>query len=692
MTARGPWSDTVCRVSVATKTRGKNKKPPWRMPSGQAMTTIVFSLDTSDAKARRRLEVLYFTVYNIRRALQRDAQKLCAEYWDRKFERNELGWKYVADDLGLNRRGFEQLARGHALASGWALDHVSQALVYHMADAVFENAARHLWSDASGHRHGALRVTPQHQFSTIHGRARSHTTEGKWEAFRLYGTLEGHVDTYGHGSLGAHPTLEQVLALTGGTPVFHQNHMTAPGPTKWKEYSGPLVMVFAGGPNSHEPELQLPVRLPQGRGQLDRVLHFLSDPESWHKIDLVRRPDSSQKGGWRYEMHLLVLTGGYTSPKNKALLGVAPTTRTACVDVNVSNLSIVSTGLDPRDLASTVVVRDNQERDRLKKAEAKKRRGQRRVDRSRRSTNEAQYEKSTAQIKRDQKRAARGQRPVETPVPGGARLSRTDGKPVQAYWRDTLSGAYKTHRRTQAEQDRARSLTKKTKAHEVAVGLVTIHGTNWIIEDCNLTNWARLWGKSLHAFAPGMVTAELSTLSAHLGGSFTKVSTTATALSSHCLCGQRKKKDLSERRHVCATCGFTGDRDLVSAAIGTCVVSAESGTPSSARVNFTRGAAVLDALVSSATVVRSATPSSSNVVHQGYQDALTSQTHPLGSWVTATKFQGAGSVRTSHRTARQNASGTGQSTKGLGKSNPAKVVHDPALARSSPRGQLRLNS
>ena len=71
------------------------------------MATVVLNLDTSDAHARKRLDTLYFTLFNLRRALQRDAQWLCLEYWSRKTERDTLGWKFVADDLGLNRKGFE---------------------------------------------------------------------------------------------------------------------------------------------------------------------------------------------------------------------------------------------------------------------------------------------------------------------------------------------------------------------------------------------------------------------------------------------------------------------------------------------------------------------------------------------------------------------------------------------------------
>jgi hypothetical protein len=52
-------------------TRGKNKQAAWRMPEGQPMATIVLSLDTCDPHARKRLEALYFTMFNLRGALQR---------------------------------------------------------------------------------------------------------------------------------------------------------------------------------------------------------------------------------------------------------------------------------------------------------------------------------------------------------------------------------------------------------------------------------------------------------------------------------------------------------------------------------------------------------------------------------------------------------------------------------------------
>ena len=654
------------------------------MPEGQAVSTFVVSLDTSDAHARKRLQSLYFTMFNLRRALQRDAQRLCRTYWARKEERHALGWKFVAEELGLTRQGFEQLAREHARNSRWALDHVSMALVSHMAAAVFEDTVRHLWSDNAGKRHGALHVTAPHQFATIHGRARSHTSVNKWETFRLYGTLEGHFDAYGHGALGK-PTLADVAKLSPGSAVLRQHTMTTPGPTKWSTYTGPLVMVFAGGSHSNQTELQLPVRLPQGRGQWDRVVHFLAQSELWHKIDLVRRADSSQPGGWRYEMHLLVLSAGYTSAKNHALLEAAPTDRRACVDVNVSNLAVVSVDASHHDPRSTLVRVDVGERDRLVRAAAKQRRGERRVDRSRRASDAQQYAKSQAQVKRDERRCARGLRGVTDSTPRGGRLTTAAGVPSRAYRHDQLSATYRDLRQRRGERARAQSLTKHTHAHDVAVQLVATHGTHWLIEDCNLTTWAKLWGKSLHAFAPGMVTAELTALVDRRGGCFVKVATGPTALSSHCLCGQRVKKDLSTRTHRCGTCGFRGDRDLVASALGTCVVCTDPSDPFSARVDYTRAAALLAEITTTST--------SRRFINPGRQDALTSQTHPLVSQRRSDALHhGARSTRSSRRTARLNARRTVQSTNGPGSASPAKVVHGSVLSCISPPGDFRLSS
>jgi hypothetical protein len=111
----------------------------------------------------------------------------------------------------------------------------------------------------------------------------------------------------------------------------------------WGDHTGPLAVVFAGGPDSQKGDLVLPVRLPSGAGRWTRLIHFLGDPATWHKIDLVRRRDASAPRGWAYKSHLMVLAGGYASPAARARRRAASELdRVGGIDGNVSNLSVVS--------------------------------------------------------------------------------------------------------------------------------------------------------------------------------------------------------------------------------------------------------------------------------------------------------------------------------------------------------------
>ncbi|MFJ7305189.1 hypothetical protein [Streptomyces sp. NPDC099088] len=126
-------------------------------------------------------------------------------------------------------------------------------------------------------------------------------------------------------------TLEQAAGLRPGTSVLEQprripvpmrpsgriamGEVTVKGTPKtraatWWDHTGPLAVVFAGGTDSKRGDLVFPVRLPSGAGRWARLLHFLNNPDTWHKVELIRRRDTSAPGGWAYEVHLMVLTGG----------------------------------------------------------------------------------------------------------------------------------------------------------------------------------------------------------------------------------------------------------------------------------------------------------------------------------------------------------------------------------------------
>jgi hypothetical protein len=174
--------------------------------------------------------------------------------------------------------------------------HVTKALALHVADEVWKTADRHLFVDKSGRRHGPPRVGDWFGFTRIPGRARSHTkTRPTWETWRLVGTLQSHLDGY---ATAPGVTVAEAVLATPGTSVFAQpKAIPAPGNQGWWAYTGPLAVVFTGLPGG---DLVMPVRLPQGAGAFPRLAHYLADPGTWHKIDLVRVRDRRAPGGWRY--------------------------------------------------------------------------------------------------------------------------------------------------------------------------------------------------------------------------------------------------------------------------------------------------------------------------------------------------------------------------------------------------------
>ncbi|MFK4268583.1 zinc ribbon domain-containing protein [Streptomyces milbemycinicus] len=358
----------------------------------------------------------------------------------------------------------------------------------------------------------------------------------------------------------------------------------------WWDHTGPLAVVFAGGPDSNAGDLVLPVRIPQGPGQWARVEHFLAGPGRWHKVDLVRRRKASAPGGWVYEAHLMILGPGYTAPAVQRMRQrAAALDRIGGVDGNVSNLSIVSfpAGLDPAEgaPASTEITLTDAERALLER-QAKKRRGRARaLERSRRATNTAQYGLSKKQTRRAEHRAAKGL-PVKTvTVPGGARAARTDGVPKQAFRRDRLSEGYRNLRARQAEAAASAAEHRRHRARAVAREIIAAHGVNLTVEDCDIRTWYRLWGKHLSQTTPGMLIAALDRECRAAGGRLVRASTWSTALSQHCLCGQRVNKTLRDREHKCVACGLVGKRDLVSAALAAFVRLTDVDGPKTAHLH-----------------------------------------------------------------------------------------------------------
>src|ERR1700730_15023343 len=126
----------------------------------------------------------------------------------------------------------------------------------------------------------------------------------------------------------------------------------------------------------------------------------------------------------------------------------------------------------------------------------------------------------------------------------GPRNARVDGVPLRAYRHDRLSGGYHHTRVNQAAATRSARQAKRARAHQVAARIVHTNGNIITVEDCTISTWARLWGKRIALFSPGMLVAALARECAATGGASQRAGTRSTALSQHCLCGARVPKPL----------------------------------------------------------------------------------------------------------------------------------------------------
>lgn len=123
-------------------------------------------------------------------------------------------------------------------------------------------------------------------------------------------------------------------------------------------------------------------------------------------------------------------------------------------------------------------------------------------------------------------------------------------------------------------------------ARGIAARIVALHGNTIIVEDCMISTWARLWGKRIQLFSPGMLVEALKQECAATAGTLARAGTRTTAMSQHRLCGQCVAKTLAQRTHDCPHCGLHGDRDVVSAALAACVDFTDPDDPRTTRVDY----------------------------------------------------------------------------------------------------------
>jgi putative transposase len=108
---------------------------------------------------------------------------------------------------------------------------------------------------------------------------------------------------------------------------------------------------------------------------------------------------------------------------------------------------------------------------------------------------------------------------------------------------------------------------RKTQ-HGALTNRLLAQGAEIACEKLNYVSWQKNFARSVRDRAPGMLVENIRRKAESAGGArLFEYSTNTTALSQVCLCGERRKKPLSQRVHRCG-CGITEHRDLFSAYLG----------------------------------------------------------------------------------------------------------------------------
>ena len=127
------------------------------------------------------------------------------------------------------------------------------------------------------------------------------------------------------------------------------------------------------------------------------------------------------------------------------------------------------------------------------------------------------------------------------------------------------SKKYLKERRKKADTERRKAAERKS-SHGFLSNQILAYGKNHKTEKISYKGWQKGWfGKSIRHHAPSALEGELSRKAEYARGRSERINTYQTALSQHCLCGERRKKALSERTHACPKCGLTAKRDTLAA-------------------------------------------------------------------------------------------------------------------------------
>jgi hypothetical protein len=128
-----------------------------------------------------------------------------------------------------------------------------------------------------------------------------------------------------------------------------------------------------------------------------------------------------------------------------------------------------------------------------------------------------------------------------------------------------------------AELHRRLAEHRKTLHGALANRLLT-HGTDIACEKLDYVAWQKNFPRSVRDRAPGMLVETVRRKAESAGRHrLYEYTPNTTAMSQTCLCGNRKKKPLSQRVHRCG-CGITEHRDVFSAYLGLHVRTGADGS------------------------------------------------------------------------------------------------------------------
>jgi putative transposase len=167
----------------------------------------------------------------------------------------------------------------------------------------------------------------------------------------------------------------------------------------------------------------------------------------------------------------------------------------------------------------------------------------------------------TARLRRQQRRLDRQHRA------GSPGCFNPDGthQPGRCHWQRSHTAKQTTTRVVELH----RRLAEHRKAlHGGFANRLFAHGADIACEKLDYVAWQKNFPRNVRDRAPGMLVSMIRRKAESAGGDgLFEYNPKTTALSQTCLCGNRKKKPLSQRVHRCG-CGIKEHRDLFSAYLG----------------------------------------------------------------------------------------------------------------------------